>query len=126
MIDILTSVTSEILGKALERTSLENRLIAGNVANIDTEGYRPRTTEFGIYYNELIDAAKENDIGRLQEIARNWSPKNEIDIHPTADKVYTDVEMVKLARNALHYQSILTAKSQLSSILKLAIKEGKE
>ncbi|MBB3063488.1 flagellar basal body rod protein FlgB [Microbulbifer rhizosphaerae] len=126
MIEILGSLTNDLLGKALDRASVENRLIATNVANIDTEGYQPVTTKFGEIYEQLVSAISSENYARLNELEQKWSPADDINFHPSKDKVRLEEEMVKLAKNTLHFQSLLTAKSQLSGIVKVAVKEGRE
>jgi flagellar basal-body rod protein FlgB len=42
----LTDPTQRVLGGALSGLSLRQEMIAGNIANIDTPGYRPQSIDF--------------------------------------------------------------------------------
>ncbi|WP_299581613.1 flagellar basal body protein [uncultured Microbulbifer sp.] len=125
MIDLINSLTGNLLGKSLDRTTIENRLIANNIANLNTEGYRPLTTEIGQSYVDLQKAIEIKDTERLNEISESWKPNEDVSVHPSYITVSLDQEMVKLANNTLLFQSLATAKSKLSDILKVAIKEGR-
>ncbi|MFA0810751.1 flagellar basal body rod protein FlgB [Microbulbifer epialgicus] len=124
MIELIDSIAGSLLNKSLDRTTVENRLIANNIANIDTEGYRPLTTEFGRSYEKIRQALSENDFTDLEKVSSSWKPAEEVSIHPTYHSVSLDQEMVKLANNTLQFQSLSVAKTKLSEILKTAIKGG--
>ena len=126
MIELIGSITNNVLAKAIEKTTIENKLIANNIANINTSGYRPLTTQNSDAYNQLISAITDKNYTSIQNLVDEWKPENDVVFRSTAEKVSLNQEMVKLAKNTLLFESLVTAKSQLSSILSVAIKGGNQ
>ena len=119
--EILSSISLQILNKAIDKASVEHKLIANNIANVDSDGYRTLTVQFGSVYQDILRAIADGDMEELQRVGPSWNPTSDVGFHPTDGVVKLDREMVKLAKNTLQFQSLAVAKSQLSEILKLAI-----
>ncbi|MBU2711656.1 flagellar basal body rod protein FlgB [Zooshikella harenae] len=123
---LLETTTVGLLNKFLEGTLFEHKLIANNIANIDTQGYKAQTIKTNNKFTALIDSL-ENTQSSASTINRvkDWVPEHNIQTDSTANKIELEKELAKLSKNVIHYQAILSAKSKLNNMLTLAIKEGK-
>ncbi|CAM3744147.1 flagellar basal body rod protein FlgB [Parendozoicomonas haliclonae] len=126
MLELLDGVTSNLLNKALDRSALEHKLIANNIANSSTVGFIPQTTAFGQTLATIQNLVEQNATpASLRDATENWNPQQDIGTESGYTQVELDREMVKLTQNTLHYQALMTAKSGLGDLLRTAIKEGK-
>lgn len=119
--EMLSSVTSALIAKALDIAQLQHGLIANNIANAQTEGYRPYRLDFKTLMGDLESIVeKQNDDSTAAEI-RAFDSNGYVEVDEMASRVLLDKEMVALTENTVHYQALLTAKSKLGKIMKTAI-----
>ena len=111
-----TSVASPL---ALDAASLRHQAIANNIANANSAGYVPLKVNF----EEQLAFARGGLRGGRQwpGIGHGRSSKPT----PWSTPVMLDMEMVKLAQNTVHYQSLLKALDKRGAILGLAVSEGR-
>ena len=90
------------LGRGLDAAWTKNEVISGNIANVDTPGYKRRVVEFG----NLLEEATTN----LKSDKANSTPGVKITIDNSTDSLRTDgnnvnidTEMVELAKNSIYY-----------------------
>jgi flagellar basal-body rod protein FlgB len=62
--DLITSLTSQVMNKALDGLSKRHKAIASNLANVDTPNYRRRDISF--------EGALENAISETQATSQSW------------------------------------------------------
>lgn len=105
------------LGTALETASVKNKVIAENIANIDTPGYKAQDIEFFDVMNEILDNGKKLPLARTNE---KHLPPAELDADPSAfvyqqnnpsvrndgNDVNIDYEMSQMAENTIRYNMI--------------------
>lgn len=89
------------LGRGLDAAWTKNEVISGNIANVDTPGYKRRVVEFG----NLLEEASSN-----LKSGANSTPGVKITIDNSTDSLRTDgnnvnidTEMVELAKNSIYY-----------------------
>ena len=120
----LDSITSAMIGKALDVSLAVHQTIANNIANSDTGGYRPLRLDFDEAMSR-VSAVVESG-GAAPAIRAALDAVNPVPVEePTATSVLLDQEMVQLVMNTTHYEALLAARSQLGDIMKLAIKGGR-
>lgn len=120
----LESVTGALLSKALDMSLLTHQAIASNIANASTAGYRPVKIDFDSVLNAAknaveSNASKDQIIDRLQQLTV------EPEYEPLSTSVQIDRQMVWMAKNTTHYQALLSARSELGSLMKMAINGGR-
>ncbi|NLJ33652.1 MAG: flagellar basal body rod protein FlgB [Firmicutes bacterium] len=116
------------LGQALNYAGLRQRLLADNIANAQTPGYKRKDATFANHYRTALRARvthprhiaiyTEPTIVR-DSILQNSTGKND------DNNVDIDLEMAELARNTLYFRSISRQISQSLANLKMAISEGR-
>lgn len=126
---------TKILGRTLDYRVENQRVIAGNIANIDTPGYRPKKLEFD---EELRRAVEKEQIhlrktdGKhlpgLQQSGMQGEQSFLLKTEPGSTggdrSLDIDAEMAKMAKNNLLYEATVKMLSKKFDLLREAI-EGR-
>lgn len=120
----LDSVTGALVAKALDVSLATHQTIANNIANASTPGYRPLRIDF-----EAVMDSMRSALGTGSDADSVRAALDEIDTAPVQDSEATSVlldrQMVWLSKNTTHYQALLRAQSQFSSLMSTAIRGGR-
>jgi len=122
-IDISGQVTA-LVRAALDASSLRHEAIATNIANINTPGFKSLKVSFEDQLQGLVSSGQYKNDEILKNRMKNTKPY----IFETTNEQQTnqlDVEMVDMAKNTIHYQTLLKGLRGYGSIVKMAIKEGR-
>ena len=118
--------TIALMQDRLNLNSLNQKVIAGNVANINTPGYVSKDLSFDETLREALEdqvltlvRSNENHFDQTDPVAAMRSPE----VVGTGP-VDLDREMVKLARNNVEYQYMVTMLNKKFGLLKQAVTEG--
>ncbi|MFC7392544.1 flagellar basal body rod protein FlgB [Scopulibacillus cellulosilyticus] len=122
------SVTS-LLEKALDNTSVRQKVIGQNIANIDTPNYKAKQVTFQNELNSALEANKTDSKHISFSNESEKEPRITID-HSTSlqnngNNVDIDKEMSELAENQIDYQALVTAVSQKFQQYKMVLGGGK-
>ena len=120
----LESITGALLSKSLDTSLNIHQVIAHNIANANSTGFRPLTVNFEQLLSDMkMAAVGEPSVTDLKERLANI----QIEIEPDAntDTVQLDQQMVLLAKNTTHYQALLSARSLYGELVSMAIRGGK-
>jgi flagellar basal-body rod protein FlgB len=128
--------TMGILGRVLDYRARNQRVIASNVANIDTPGFRPKRLKFD---EELRKAVEEEQVHLTrtdgkhlpgpQQFSMAGEQSFELETEPEGiggdHSLDIDREMAKMAKNNLLYNATVKMLSKKFSLLKEAIEGGR-
>ena len=125
--------TSKMIGRALDISAKRHNLIASNISNMDTIGYKPTDLDFNATLKRAM-GEKEPDFldkthprhlpaDRGEAFAMNGEDSEEVDIYHL-DSVNIDREMLNLMENNIKYRSTVELKLRKSKIMTYAIDEG--
>ncbi len=106
------------LTRALDLTSLRQRLVSENIANIDTPGYQTRDIDFA---GELKRAMGEGDADGEPVTVRTLRG---LEQRPDGNNVSIDRESLLMAENQLQFQTGVAVLRSEFSRLQLAISGG--
>lgn len=126
-----------LVGKVMDMQLQRQNVIASNLANVNTPGYKPRELAFE---EELQKALGLDMKGRLSSTGpghlpssfhpENFGPDWEKQFKPREihgeDRVNLDKEMTKLAKNQLHYGALTQIIAKNFEGIKTIIQEGKQ
>lgn len=125
--------TSNVIAKALDVSSRRHNLISGNIANMDTIGYKPSDLDFKKTLNRLIADKEPDYLDKTHEkhlsseedtpFGMNGENSEDVDIYHL-DSVNIDREMMNLAENNIKYRTTVELKLRKSKIRNYAIDEG--
>lgn len=126
MADFLSDVTSIALAKCLDGIGLRHRVLADNIANVETPGFRRSDVSFE---EQLRGALDEGDSQTAIRRVKSIEPQVQLDetspVGPNGNNVSIDKEMAELTKNDLRYQTLVQLMTLKASMIKTAINEGK-
>ena len=127
----MTGKSINLLSHALDYQSANHKVISGNLANIDTPGFRPQELSFD---KELERAVEKNDLSLRKTNPNHFSHYTgglqhegpNFEIHKTnSDKLNIDREMARMMQNNLLYEASARLLSKKFEALKTAIDSGR-
>ena len=120
----ISGPVSGLVRKALDASSMKHEVLSNNIANINTPGYKALKVSFEDQLMRLANADLYKNDDALRNELKNISPYvQQTDLEISATDI--DVQMVDMAKNTIHYQTLLKGLKGYGSITKMAIKEGK-
>ncbi|MCE5264256.1 MAG: flagellar basal body rod protein FlgB [Deltaproteobacteria bacterium] len=121
--DILFGKTMNLLSGMLDYRSTRHKVIASNVANIDTEGFKPSDVSFkqelGKANSLRMATTDPKHIGRVE------NEVGPLEITTSEENVQIDTEMVNLSENQLMYNATVEMLSRKFRGLNTVLKEAK-
>lgn len=130
---------NDSLGRGLTVLALRQRLLAHNIANAETPGYKRYDVRFDALLDERLRATPLSMIRtHLRHMVPASTPSTGEGVPPGAiyretattmrndgNNVDMDAEMARLAETALHYQALVRQLSDRIALLRTAIHEGR-
>jgi flagellar basal-body rod protein FlgB len=113
------TITFQTLSDAIERSALRQAVYAANIANANVPGF------------ERMEVAFDAQVARANLALGNREPSSspfraETHVVSTHEAVKLDEEMAHVAKNALQYQVLVGAYEKQVSLLRMAVKDGRE
>lgn len=134
---IFNSGYNQLLTKAMDAANLRNEVIANNIANVETPGFKKSEVIFSEKIKKVLQNNKNHgklDITNPRHIAINPGTISEVNpeirtINSTSyrndgNNVDIDTEMAELAKNKIYYDALSQSMSNEIRLLRLAITEG--
>lgn len=116
-----------VLGKAADASWTRNDILANNIANADTPGYKRKDVQFETYLANLIadtDSLDETvaniDLNQLN--GTTYTDQANLSYRSDGNNVDMNTESVELAKNQLKYYTLMNSMSQEFSRLKMVLK----
>ena len=111
----------ELLARLMNASTLRGRIIAGNIANQNTPGYKRREVAFE---DELRTALQQND-----RMAARVQPEITVDEEtpstPDGNNVNMEIEMNAMRENRLTYETYATILDTNLNMIDAAIRDGR-
>lgn len=119
----------DVLGKAADASWKRNDILANNLANVDTPGYKRMDIDFesqlrralGNCRYETVDA-KVSHVTSTELDARVYTDSANFSYRLDGNNVDIDTEGVELAANQIKYNGLVSSINQEFSNLKLVMK----
>ena len=129
----LFNKTYEVLSNSLDVSARRHNLVTGNIANMDTIGYKPRDIDFqkalkramGDKPPERMSQTNARHFSAVdgERFSINGSNSEDVDIHHL-DSVNIDTEMANLVENNIKYRTTSELLLRKMAILRHSIQEG--
>lgn len=118
-----------VLGKTADASWQRNEIIANNIANVDTPGYKRQDIDFeaqlsralGESRYESVDS-KVSHLNSSELEPRVYTDSANFSYRMDGNNVDIDTENVELAANQLKYQGLISSINQEFANLKMVIK----
>lgn len=122
MSSIISGVTSELLGKALDVCVSTNRVISNNIANVDSQGFRSSKVDFATLFESTRAAVIDGNPDAIRSAVESIDSQSLPVEQDSGEKVAgLDQSVVELTDNTLRYHALVDMRKGLSSIMKIAI-----
>ena len=107
--------TVSYIGLALDAAVMRQQIIANNLANVHTEGYRAQRLKFELRLGDSSTQSVSLDA-------------EGVEVSPTlgSASVRIDQEVAAMTQNSTHYQALLRLLNKQISMLQMAASEGKK
>lgn len=111
------------LGEALQRTTQRHALIANNLANVNTPGFKRKDMDFNIVLDSKLHPA---DV-RVQQHAQEEDQRQSdlTSLRQDGNNVDLEREVMAMSESELRYETLTDLTSEYFGGLKSAIREGK-
>ena len=134
--------TMSVLSNALRATDLEHQVIAHNLANIDTPGFKRSEVMFQTTLAAALKAQADGsdqlqgtrtnpthisigDVASPSEVQGQAIVRAETSLRPDGNNVDIDAEMTRLSENTVLYQALSQLVKMKLTALRSAIREGR-
>lgn len=98
---ILNSDSIRILKKLQSYTILKQKVIANNIANVETPGFKAKDVRFA---EEFERALKSGDINSAMQVKPIVYTRNDLPVRNDGNNVDIDKEIVELQKNKLRFE----------------------
>lgn len=142
MIDgILSGELYKVLEKALNASSMQQRAIGNNIANVNTPGFKASEVVFQNKLDRVINSREADylpiktthekhipieEVMTLDMIRPEIITRNETAMRNDDNNVDIDAEMAKMAENTAYYSALAQITSAKLEGLRRAISEGRQ
>lgn len=109
------------LGHALDLYQARHRVLAENVANAETPGYRARDLDFGSTLARAFEAGADSEAGEAAEPLVDTRATLKID----GNSVDLDTEMARLSQNAFKITALSQIIAKKYASLRAVINDGR-
>ena len=116
-----------VLGKAADASWTRNDILANNIANADTPGFKRKDVQFETYLKNAVagtDSLNETvaniDLNELN--CTTYTDQANLSYRYDGNNVDINTENVELAKNQLKYYTLMNSRSQEFSRLKSALR----
>lgn len=118
----LTDVTSITLAKTLDAVAARQKVIANNIANVETPGYKRSYVTFEDELRSVMETSSgRNRLRKVKELTHS----SRVDVlSPTradGNNVNIDAEIADLAKTSLNYKAAVTIMESRGAMLRSAI-----
>jgi flagellar basal-body rod protein FlgB len=121
----LFDTTFKTLDLALGAAGKRQEVLANNIANVNTPGYKRLDVDFDGVLAQAVDQARAGDSSALDALRPGVSNDRSVAVRADGSSVDIDQEMAHLAENNIRYNALVQLAQKRLEGLKYAISEGR-
>lgn len=121
----LFDVTFQTLDLALGAAGKRQEVLANNLANVNTPGYKRLDVSFDGMLAKAVDAARTGDRSALDQLRPGVSTDDSVAVRADGNSVDVDQEMAFLAENNIRYNALVQLTQKKFETLKYVISDGR-
>lgn len=128
MSSFLESASVDLLQKKLDAVWMRQQVIAGNIANAATPGYKSKTVAFESQLQRQLNATGESDRSirsALDRVQPTIVRQEGTEAREDGNNVDEDKESVEMARALIEYNYLCNALSSQINRMRFVITEGR-
>ena len=122
-------VQYDILKNALDASSMRQQAISGNIANVNTPGYKVNKVAFESLLEKAqggsgLNKTNEKHFGiqNVSDVKAQVGKNTTTSVQDNGNNVDIDYEMAEMAANSLYYQSLISQLNSKYSMFRTVIK----
>ena len=108
----------DIIEAGISAESLRQRVIANNVANLETPGYRRMDVKFKDLFAKAMDSAGGVDLGKVE--LGTYQPKN-TPVKSNGNDISLEVEVGEMVKNSLRHTALIRVLQKKYEQMNMAI-----
>ncbi|WP_132279415.1 flagellar basal body rod protein FlgB [Natranaerovirga hydrolytica] len=113
---------TSLLNKSLDAAWMRNTVLADNIANVDTPGYKRKDVVFEDHLKRELLSNKSKNINQLSSVNPSIIvDKAHLEYRKDGNNVDIDTEMVELSKNQLRYNTLIAQVNHDFNRMKTAI-----
>ena len=121
----MADITYELIKKSLDASALRQRVIAHNIANINTKGFKRSEVVFEDTLKKELDK-KGNNLSNIDSIKPEVKTDYSTSIREDGNNIDIDLEMANMAANSLLFNTLVTQFNTKLSVMRYVINEGRK
>lgn len=121
----LFDVTFQTLDLALGAAGKRQEVLANNLANVNTPGYKRLDVDFDGMLAKAVDAARVGDRSALDKLHPGVKADQSVAVRADGNSVDVDQEMAYLAENNIRYNALVQLTQKKLETLKYVISDGR-
>ena len=125
MADFFSDKTSMALHKSLDGAAFRHRVIADNIANVETPGFKRSNV---VFEEKLKNALSSDTLQMIESRIDGVEPEVEQDItspsRPDGNNVSIDKEMADMTKNTMQYEAVVQLMNIRGAMIRTAITGG--
>jgi flagellar basal-body rod protein FlgB len=110
-----------LLGRMLDLTQERHRVIAGNIANVNTPNYQRRAYNFN---DSLKYAMEQGSVNAYRNVQGFVDRPKTTPVRNNGNNVDIDLEMLNMRENSAYYKTLVELYNKKSGLVKRAITGG--
>ncbi len=124
--NLMTDLTSAVIGKSLDACGVRHRIIADNIANVETPGFTRSEVSFESSLKQALETADGGDaVEKVGELEPSVEADTLSPTRPDGNNVSIDKEMTDLTKNTLRYEALIQLMTLKGAQVRSAINEGR-
>jgi len=127
MAEGLFGISLAVSQKSLDALWLRYQVVSGNIANVDTPGYKRRGVEFEELLKSALDRPGTGE--GLADLVKSVEPEvleeNGTQLREDGNNVDVDAEDIELVRTQIQYEFMARSVSDQLSRMKYVVTEGR-
>jgi flagellar basal-body rod protein FlgB len=115
------------LEKGLDGTAARQRAVAGNLANLETPGYKPQAVSFEDDLRRAIAQERRGDVGgrgALDRVAPTVHTDATGPVRLDGNAVDIEAEVAALGKNSVQHSALLRLLGTKLGMLKIVLRDG--
>lgn len=121
MNSVISSVTSDLLAKAMDVCAETHKVIANNIANTDSQHFRASHVDFETIFAGARQSVVDSNTTTLSEQVRAIDTNVLPVLENEGQTIGLDQSMVQLTENTLRFHALTDMRKGLGSLMKIAI-----
>lgn len=110
---------------ALGAAGRRQEVLANNLSNVNTPGYKRLDVDFDGMLQKAVDAAEQGDRSMLDSLKPTVKADGSVSVRADGNSVDVDQEMAYLAENNIRYNALVQIASKKLDTLKYVISDGR-